>query len=207
MAGICPTLPPGGTEKSKIVAATLVVAGETMTFLKITLQTILCVFLISAVFLVLTSKRPVFGFQSMVVLTGSMEPTISVGSIVFVKGASQYQKGDIITFKNTNGNHVTHRLVEMVSDNGTEKYRLKGDANQDADTGLVDKKDIVGKTLFYVPYIGKLSQLLKTPVGFIGLIVVPALAFIGYELRNIKREIERVTEKKVLEKMKLEKAE
>ena len=84
------------------------------------------------------------------------------------------------------------------------QYKLKGDANEVADSELVAKSDVVGETLFYVPYVGRFSGFLKTPVGFVGFIVIPALIFVGYELRNIKREIEKMTEKRILGQVKTE---
>ncbi|MBI4137358.1 signal peptidase I [Candidatus Roizmanbacteria bacterium] len=173
-----------------------------MRFLKIAIQTILFIFFIYATFILLTSRMPVFGIQSMVVLTGSMEPTVPTGSIVFVKNQDAYSKQDIITFKNASGNYVTHRIVEKVTENEKELFRTQGDANNTADTELVLPEDVVGKSIFFIPQIGKLSQFLKTPAGFFGFVVVPGIIFVGYELVTIKREIEKITERRVMERMK-----
>ena len=165
------------------------------------LQIVLFAVFIGAVFIVLTSRFSLFGMQSMVVLTGSMEPAIPAGSIVLVKKADGYAEGDILTFKNKAGVLVTHRLVERVSSAEGLRYRVKGDANDAPDADLVLPDDVVGAGIFHIPQVGKLSRFLKTPTGFIGLIIAPAVIFISYELWNMKREIVRETEKRLLIQM------
>ena len=182
----------------------ITMTANTMRFLKITLQTVLFIFFVYAAFILLTSRVSVFGIQSMVVLTGSMEPTIPVGSIVFIKADQNYQEKAIITFTNKAGTTVTHRLVEKTDSSGNMMFRTKGDANEQPDSELVSPRDVLGKSILFIPYLGRMTQFLKTTPGFIGLIVVPALIFIGYEFLNIKREIEKITEKRVLEKVKAE---
>ena len=55
------------------------------------------------------------GYRPVVVLSGSMEPTFPVGSVIYYKAASfeQIQEGDPITFHaGEDGSLVTHRVVE-----------------------------------------------------------------------------------------------
>ncbi|MDD2434540.1 MAG: signal peptidase I [Bacilli bacterium] len=66
--------------------------------------------------------------------SGSMEPTIEVGDVIVSVGkssADQMTVGTVVTFKNTSGIVVTHRIVEIVysETNPTEVigYRTKGD--------------------------------------------------------------------------------
>jgi len=77
-------------------------------------------------------------------------------------------------------------------------FKTKGDANNVADTDLVQSTNVVGKVIFQVPYVGRFIGFIKTPVGFGLVIVLPTLLFILGELWNIKREIEKDVEKKVL---------
>lgn len=172
------------------------------------------------VFTLITSKSPIlFGIKSYVVLTGSMEPTIPVGSIIYTLKTPEYKKGDVIAFEN-GGITVTHRIAGMKNEagqnisllvsplEGIKKdqpifYQTKGDANKKEDSKLVSQKNVSGQVLTYLPYIGKLIFFLKTIPGFLLLIVLPTLVFVGSELWNIKKEIVKETEKKLMERMNL----
>ena len=150
------------------------------------------------VFTLITSKTNIIaGIQSFVVLSGSMQPTIPVGSIVYTQKQASYQKGDIVAFKSGDVN-VTHRIVD-VKDDGS--FITRGDANNASDSKTVTVNDILGKELVFLPYIGRLIIFLKTPQGFFPLIIFPITVFIVLELWNLKKEIEKQVEKKLLSKM------
>ncbi len=83
-------------------------------------------------------------------------------------------------------------------------YQTKGDANEIADSDFVAENNVIGKVVFQVPYVGQLIRFLRTPSGFLALIVLPSLLFIGLELWNIKKEIEKDVEKKVLARVQKE---
>jgi len=72
-----------------------------------------------------------FGFRLYRIETGSMDPTLPVGSIIFSGSpgdASGLKKDQIITFVRPDGKTITHRIIEVVmNDDGTVKYRTKGD--------------------------------------------------------------------------------
>lgn len=114
-----------------------------------------------------------FGIRPAIVLSGSMEPTISTGSLCFVdtrKADTVFQPGDIVAFR-SGGMLVTHRIKERTPDG----YRTKGDANQTADLGMIRQEDIQGETLFWIPHLGYLIKKFHTPAGtvlFISMILV-----------------------------------
>lgn len=137
----------------------------------------------------------------MVVLTGSMQPALPVGSVVFVEKDNWYFLGDVVSFKNKANLTVTHRIVDKVQKEDGLYYQVKGDANNSPDSELVAAKNVLGKRIFHLPYIGKLAIFLRTLPGFIVLIILPALIFIAFELWSLKKEIERQTEKKLLEQL------
>jgi signal peptidase I len=144
-------------------------------------------------FLLITSRTSfLFGLRSYTVLTGSMVPRIPVLSMVFVKPQHSYQIGEIITF-NRGDITVTHRIHAIHND----EFVTKGDANKIADPDLVPQSQIIGEDVLIVPYIGKFTEFLKSVPGFIIFIALPILVFIGFELMNIKKEIERQTEIRV----------
>ena len=171
--------------------------------LHIKLTIIVLLFLPFVVFTLLTSKTNIIkNIKSFTVLTGSMQPTIPQGSIVYTQKNTSYQKGNIITFENKAKQTVTHRILEKVNKNKEVFYKTKGDANNTADQELVPEKSILGKSIFSVPYVGKFTLFLKTLQGFLLFIVLPVTIFIAFELWNIKKEIEKNIEKKLTEKIK-----
>lgn len=154
------------------------------------------------VFTLLTSKTNLIAnIRSFVVLTGSMSPTISQGSLIYVQKTAQYNSGDIISFENVAKQTVTHRIASVVKKDNKVFYQTKGDANNSTDSTLVEASAVIGKSVFFVPYVGNGITFLKTPLGFTGLIIFPITVFIVFELWNLKKEIEKEVEKRLRKKM------
>ena len=153
------------------------------------------------IFMLITSRSPILGgIRSFVVLTGSMEPAIPVGSVVFSKNFSIYNPNDIVAFK-TGSVTVTHRIIDFEVKNNEYFYKTQGDANNNPDSQPVSGGQILGKAFYIVPYVGKLAIFLKTLPGFLLLIVFPALVFIIFEILNIKNEMTKEIVKKLIQKM------
>lgn len=139
------------------------------------------------------------GIRSFTVMTGSMEPTVHTGAIVFTRPEKVYKTGDIIAFKK--GDIViTHRIIDVESKNNSVSYKTQGDANNSEDSEPVLYQSILGHAFFNIPYLGRFVFFLKTIPGFFIFIVLPAGVFIIFEIINIKNEIVREVEKKYLSK-------
>ncbi len=144
--------------------------------------------------LLIISVFPITGnYKILVVQSGSMEPTIQTGAIVVVKPMQDYQIGDIITFSNPNDRNesITHRIYDMKINQGVPVYITKGDANEDPDSWEILKKDVIGKMLLTVPFLGYAVDFVKTPLGFALIVIVPAGIIIGDEIRKIYKEIKK----------------
>lgn len=132
-----------------------------------------------------------------VVETGSMEPNIPTGSLAFVTPANEYKKGDVITFISKleqNGPKkfiITHRVNDVINDNGDTYFQTKGDANKDVDPFLANKLDVLGKVTFSLPFVGYIVGFAKTPIGFILLVVIPALVIVISEIIAIAKEVKK----------------
>lgn len=137
-------------------------------------------------------------YKPYVVLSGSMEPAIKTGSVVFVQQRQfGYMQGDVITYLNSaDGPPVTHRIIDLEMDNNVLKYKTQGDANDDPDNGLVDPRNVIGFVGFSIPYLGYLANLAGQPIGFVALVVIPATIIIYEELKTIRREIQKMIAKK-----------
>lgn len=131
------------------------------------------------------------GYKTMVVLSGSMEPKIHTGSVVAIKPEKEYGVGDVITFGESSKTKTptTHRIFEIKDENGVKTYTTKGDANNAPDQKTVTQAEILGKVLFSVPYAGYAVVAAQKPIGFVLIIVVPAVIIIYDEALNIKKEI------------------
>ena len=59
----------------------------------------------------------VFGYKPFIVLSGSMEPSFSTGSVVYYTkvSTSDLKAGDIITFEGNSGIIISHRIEKVNS--------------------------------------------------------------------------------------------
>ena len=110
------------------------------------------------------------GLQIYTVVSGSMEPTYHVGSLIYVKKVdpNTLKVKDPITFKLGDNTIATHRIVEIVPDEqDSTKYsfRTKGDANEDVDANLVEPNKVLGKAYFTIPYLGYLATYIQSYPG------------------------------------------
>lgn len=147
------------------------------------------------VLLVLLQTSLLSGYEVKIVQSGSMEPVLKTGGVVLVKKLPTYVVGDIITFTTPNSDTpTTHRLISSEINEGQLQFATKGDANDSADVELVAPQQIIGKVIFHVPYLGFLLDFARQPLGFVLLIVLPALVVIYEEAVNIVRSFKRKEE-------------
>jgi signal peptidase I len=169
------------------------------------LYSIFVAFVVVVAVLLIVSMLPITGnVKVLTVLSGSMEPGIHTGAVVVVKPAADYRIGDIITFGPASKTKIptTHRIQEIKVEGGSPVYTTKGDANNAADTSQVQKKDVIGKVLFSVPWAGYAVEFAKKPIGFALIIIIPALAIISDEIIKIIKELKNKNAKVEQEKTK-----
>src|SRR5262249_49191813 len=105
------------------------------------------------------------GFKPVVVYSGSMRPTLGVGSLAVdrVVPASRGSVGGGITFNDPSvrggrvthrGRAVTHRVRQIVPTRHGLAYRTRGDANAMRDPWAIRLNDKVGRVAFDVPLAG-----------------------------------------------------
>jgi signal peptidase len=126
------------------------------------------------------------GSFSSIVLGGSMESTIPVGSVVVIRKVrtEDVRVGDIIAFR-TGESKTIHRVIDKVVGNSSFYFRTKGDANEDPDPWIVKPEDVLGELQLTIPYYGYLIWFAQTPFGIVLFILVPAIILIANEVRNI----------------------
>ncbi|MGP3668243.1 MAG: signal peptidase I [Candidatus Bathyarchaeota archaeon] len=126
-----------------------------------------------------------------VVEGSSMYPSLKKGDLVFLKGTSKEELAEdfkmgvknIIVYSLPTGKNIIHRVYSVVYDNENKSvigFLTKGDNNPYVDGVIVTEEMIVGKVVFGpVPYIGFLVLFLRSPLGFILLIILVALLVVS----------------------------
>lgn len=98
------------------------------------------------------------------VVSGSMEPAIPVGSVIFVEPAepSSIEEGDVIAF-NSAGTVISHRVVRNRIVEG--EFITKGDANKEEDMNPVKYQELIGRVSRHYPVVGNLLFLYTSGIG------------------------------------------
>lgn len=143
--------------------------------------------------------------HALTVQSGSMEPTVTTGSVVFVaeRPPSTVTEGDIITYTDDGQNLITHRVHEVHRSETSFRFVTKGDANEDADPEPVYRGDYVGTvpeidlpligTLnLSIPFVGYVLGFADTGLGWLMLVVVPLTLLVFNELWSLYRAMEPV---------------
>lgn len=137
-----------------------------------------------------------FGVGAAVVLSGSMEPELSVGDLLIVAKRDSYAIGDVVVFQDGR-TAVTHRIVSISADHVV----TQGDANniQDAPIAL---EQIKGEVALAIPFLGYAVNIIKTPLGTLCILTLAIFLLErsfhlekekdNQTLENMKAEIERL---------------
>ncbi|HVS79187.1 MAG TPA: signal peptidase I [Candidatus Saccharimonadales bacterium] len=127
------------------------------------------------------------GGKLLSVQTGSMTPAIRKGSLVVVTRvpASSLKVGDVVTYISplNNKETITHRIVRLPNQD-SKQFVVKGDANKIADPPVAPGS-IVGKVGWHVSDLGYALDFIRTPLGLILLIYLPALLVVFDEIRRL----------------------
>ena len=118
-----------------------------------------------------------FGIGAAVVLSGSMEPEISVGDLLIVVEKDEYYVNDVVVYQDGRMS-VTHRIISVSGD----EIITRGDANNTEDSPIT-RDMIKGRVVLTIPLVGHLVNLIKTPVG--------TLVFLGLAIWLMERSFRR----------------
>ena len=184
------------------------------------------IIIMSVIVIIKANKYPdkipdIFGYKPMIVLSGSMETSIYTGDLVFVKvvDTDTLNAGDIIAFRNETNTVTTHRIIEVVNENGQKYFKTKGDNNNVEDSNLVNPADVEGVYVFKIPKLGEVLMILKEPRSLLLiLLIILVIGLIWLHLADkrekkmlkqedeqYKKEFEEFKKKQIEEKRQLEK--
>jgi len=130
----------------------------------------------------LNSKTPV-----VVVISGSMNPSIRKGDLLFVKGTDpstikngtiEDKNGDIIVFDARNlwigapNEPIVHRVINKYQIGDDWYFQTKGDANPSPDPAAVSEDRVHGVVIGMIPFIGWIKIVLADSGLLIPLLVI-----------------------------------
>ena len=122
-----------------------------------------------------------------IVQSGSMAPSIMAGDLILVEKSISYVQNEVITFIDSEGRTVTHRIIEINSKDSPPHYATKGDANPNADKLIVAHDQVIGKVSLVLPKLGFVASFGKSRNGILLLIVIPTALIIYDEFRRTRR--------------------
>lgn len=122
----------------------------------------------------------VFGFHIYTVVSGSMEPAIPVGSLLYIQKTrpQDMAKDDIIAFYGGKdaASIITHRVVENRVLMG--EFITKGDANAKEDVSPIPYDDFIGKVRLSIPKAGAAAQVFSSTAGKVTAVCLIGLAVV-----------------------------
>jgi signal peptidase I len=141
---------------------------------------------------------PKFGYRVSEVVSGSMKPTLNVGTMVISHKVSTdiMQVGDIITFRypyDANATPICHRIVDISATRplyfttGGDAY--KGDAVNYPDKDLVSATSVLGLVEFHAPLLGYFISFLSEKIGLVVGLIIPAIIIIILIFRIFWKEL------------------
>lgn len=137
----------------------------------------------------------VFGYKPFIVLSGSMESDIHKGDLIITKETdpNSLKVNDVIAFRDAEETITTHRIIEIVTNDGKDYFITKGDNNSTQDLNLVALEDVEGIYVARIPGIGSMMNSLSKPTTIMVLIFgITAIFVIGFMISNKKeRDLER----------------
>ncbi len=134
-------------------------------------------------------------YNAYIIVSQSMTPVIKVNDAIITKRVSgnEINVGDVVTYLSENpeypGIMITHRVIEKNQVDGEYYFVTKGDYNQISDPLTVKEKQIYGKVVMRIPKIGFIQVILSNYIGWVALIVVPALAIVSYDIVKLFEKI------------------
>ena len=128
-----------------------------------------------------------FGLESYYVKTGSMEPNIPRGSMVYIEEITMEQINpgvDVLLFSNEADNKsFTHRAMYVDRENGL--IITKGDANSVMDDMPTPFSNCRGRVVFFVPLWGYVAQAINSFWGK-AVIVLIYVIWLAVEIETFK---------------------
>ena len=162
----------------------------------------ICVVMVIGFQITTQGYASIAGHSMFRVVTGSMEPTISVGALLICDDVDieDVKVNDIVCFKSSltviKGKIVTHRVVDVINEDGVIRLKTRGDANSIEDALYVTSSNLIGKVSWYSNQgniVAKVISFMSGQIGFLACIVIPVLLLgslaLHHSMVNIQKEL------------------
>ncbi len=170
----------------------LTIIGIVLCIILIPILIINCTLLLKGV--LKPDEVPSFGgIFPMIVLSDSMYPEFAEGDLIFCKQLQpeDVQVNDVISYfdpESKNNAVVTHRVLEISTDEKGLVFLTKGDFNTSADTVPIPAANLVGiYTGVHVGGAGNVAMFMQTTPGLIVCVALPIVLLVGYDMLRRKR--------------------
>lgn len=170
------------------------IAGNILTVLILIFAICMTAFTIISV-RTLGGNANILGYKPYIVLSDSMRDTFQVGDISVSKAVdpATLEPGDIVTFTSIDPDHygevITHKIREITTYEGQPAFVTYGTTTGEDDAYPAPFDQVVGEYVFRVPKLGYFFQFLKTPAGYVTVILLPFLVLIGLQIVRFVRLI------------------
>ena len=171
---------------------TLTVIGIIMCVILIPMLIVNCTLIVKS-FINKDEVPSIGGTMPFIVLTDSMYPDIKSGDLIICKeiAPEDIEVGDVISFYDPAGNGtsvVTHKVVEIIDEEGKLFFRTRGINNNTDDRLRVPESKVIAEyTGFRIPAAGNIAIFMQSTAGLILCVIVPIIIFVGYDI--IRRKV------------------
>lgn len=140
-------------------------------------------------------SKALFGYKAYIVRSDSMHEQFAAGDIIFIKEIEfdeiyDLEPGTIITFNYFDPEDisetkiVTHMIREKTVYDGQVAYVTYGTTTGADDPYPALASQIIGTYSFRLPKMGYFFQFIRTPAGYVVVILIPFLFLIGLNLTH-----------------------
>lgn len=139
------------------------------------------------------------------IITPSMEPTIPTGTYIIVEkiGPDSVNEGDVILFYSRDiaiyGKINTHRVVEIVEDNGKRQFITRGDNNPVKDAYPVHEEDVIGRYVRNSDALTAFAGFFSKPYVFFLAVFIPCALLIVFGIKDVVKKLREARMEKLIE--------
>lgn len=178
-------------EKTSVTHRVLTIVGTVLCIILIPIL-LINITLIAKSYINKDEVPSIGGTFPLIVLTDSMVPEIYSGDLIICNTAEaeDVKVNDVISFFDPAGNGtsiVTHRVIEIVEEDGEILFRTRGDNNNTEDKELVPAENLVGVYKMRIAGAGHIAMFMQSTAGLIICVVLPIILLVGYDI--IRRRI------------------
>lgn len=182
------------------------IALRVVTILVVLFAVAMVIFTLVTVNTVGRENATLFGSRLYIVETNSMQGVFSAGDIIVVRavdGAEGLEPGTVITYTSSAAESysdtITHCIREQTQVDGKPAYITYGVASGSDDPVPVLAENVVGIYQFRLPGAGYFFSFMRTPWGYVLIVLLPFLILLGLSGANLYKLVRAYKKEKAAE--------